>query len=160
MKLKERVIYYAFIIICLSISFGLCYQVAEARVIDWLLGGTHTVTVVLEEKVTYKLGDKIPEVVIDEIISRYATGTKAYQMKRTLFCESVGFQNVQSFVVTNGVREPSYGIAQIHEPSHPQVTREQALDPEFSIKFMSDNWGKVAWYGYIKSTDSCNTIYQ
>jgi hypothetical protein len=50
MKLKERVIYYAFIIICLSISFGLCYQIAEARVIDWLLGGTRTVTVVLEEK--------------------------------------------------------------------------------------------------------------
>lgn len=108
--------------------------------------------------VTYELGDKIPEEVIDELIARYATSTKAYQMKRTLYCES-GYQNIQSNIVKNGIREPSYGIAQIHQPSHPTITREQALDPEFAIKFMSDNWGKVAWYGYIKSTDSCNLIY-
>jgi hypothetical protein len=40
------------------------------------------------EIVTYQLGDQIPEEVIDELIARYATGTKAYQMKRTLYCES------------------------------------------------------------------------
>jgi hypothetical protein len=111
-----------------------------------------------EQIKTYQLGDTIPEEVIDELIARYATGTKAYQMKRTLYCES-GYKNIQSNIVKNGIREPSYGIAQIHQPSHPTVTREQALNPEFAIKFMSDNWGKVAWYGYIKSTDSCNQIY-
>ena len=48
-------------------------------------------------------------------------------------CESE-FQNIQSNIVTNGVREESYGIAQINLPSH-DVTKEQALDPYFSIRW-------------------------
>lgn len=103
----------------------------------------------------YRYGELIPEIVIDELISRHATGYKAYGMKRTLWCES-GFWNIQSRVVKNGVRESSWGISQIHEPSHPHITREQALDPEFSIKFMSDNWGKVKWYGWDSVNDKCN----
>lgn len=103
----------------------------------------------------YGYGELIPEIVIDELISRHATGYKAYAMKRTLWCES-GFENVQSRIVKNGVREPSFGVAQIHEPSHPTITREQALDPEFAIKFMSDNWGKVKWYGWDSVNDKCN----
>lgn len=157
--MKSDIKYAIVILLCLFV-YLFTIKTVHASVIDWLLGGTRTVEVVLEPEVKYKLGDRIPEEVIDSLIAKYATGTKAYMMKRTLFCESAGFQNIQSRVMKNGVQEPSYGIAQIHEPSHPTVTREQALDPEFAIKFMSDNWGKVAWYGYIKETDRCNSIYQ
>ena len=79
MKLKERVIYYAFIIICLSISFGLCYQIAEARVIDWLLGGTRTVTVVLT-----------PERTLDSEIDRLAIkyNVASSTARSIIYCES------------------------------------------------------------------------
>lgn len=150
--------YVFFILFCILISLSV-YRTVEASVLDWLLGGTKTVEIVFEPEIKYNLGDKIPDVVINEIIAKHATGTKAYQMKRTLGCES-GFYNIQSNIVKNGIREDSWGIAQIHLPSHPNVTKEQALDPEFAIKFMSDNWGKVAWYGYIAKNDSCNIIYK
>lgn len=107
----------------------------------------------------YALGDTIPEEVIDRLIAKYATGTKATIMKKTIYCES-GYKNIQSNVVKKGIRENSWGVSQIHLGYHPQVSLEQALDPEFSIKFMSDNYGKVKWYGYVAKTDSCNTIYQ
>jgi len=31
----------------------------------------------------------------------------------------------------------SFGLAQIHLPAHPLVTREQANDPDFAIEFMA-----------------------
>lgn len=109
---------------------------------------------------SYQEGDKIPEFVIDELISRYATGTKAYEMKRTLWCESY-YRNVQSYIIDkNGNREDSWGIAQINLYWNPSVTKDQALDPEFSIKWMAERWGKTKWYGWIKETDSCNIIYK
>jgi len=95
---------------------------------------------------------------INRLIDSYATGTKAYEMKKTIYCES-GYQNIQSNVVKNGVREDSWGIAQINLYYHPQVTKEQAMNEEFAVKWMSDNWGKVKWYGYIRATDGCNEIY-
>lgn len=62
----------------------------------------------------------------------------------TIECESK-FRSVQSYVPNpngpNG-REDSWGIAQIHLPSHPEITREQALDPVFSINWMRDEWLK------------------
>ena len=52
---------------------------------------------------------------------------------RVLECES-NFRNIQSEIINEkGERELSFGIAQIHLPSHPDVTMEQALDEEFSI---------------------------
>ena len=106
----------------------------------------------------YELGEKIPEQTIDNLIAKYATSTKAYQMKRTLYCESIGYQNIQSLIVKHGEREDSWGIAQINLYWNPKVTKEQALDPSFSIKWMSDNWETSKWYGYIKKTDSCSTL--
>lgn len=115
-------------------------------------------TIPVAEAKTYELGDEIPEEVIDNLIARHATGLKAYQMKRTLWCES-RFYNIQSNIVRRGVREESYGIAQIHLPSHPSISKEQALDPEFAISFMSEYWNSVAWYGYSRSSDVCKGGY-
>jgi len=95
---------------------------------------------------------------IIRLVDTYATGTKAYEMKKTIYCES-GYKNIQSNIVKNGVREDSWGVAQINLYYHPQVTKEQAMNEEFAVKWMSDNWGKVKWYGYIRNTDSCNEIY-
>lgn len=38
-----------------------------------------------------------------------------------------------------GDREESYGLAQIHLPVHPNVTKKQATDPEFAIDFLAKN---------------------
>ena len=111
------------------------------------------------EVVNYKLGDKVPVNYVKEIISQYATSTKAYEMERTIACESQ-YWNVQSKVISHGVREDSWGLAQINLYWNPSVSREQALDPEFAIKWMSDRWGKTKWYGWNRITDTCNPIYK
>mgnify|MGYP001607569073 CR=1 FL=1 len=41
-----------------------------------------------------------------------------------------------------GEREMSFGAAQIHIPSHPTITREQAESPEFAVKWMAEKWSE------------------
>jgi hypothetical protein len=108
------------------------------------------VEVVWVERV-YSEGDLVPAEYINKTIALYATGTKAYQMSRTIFCES------HNYNIKSNLAEESYGLVQIHLPSHPTITKEQALDPLFSIKWMSDNWS-TKWYGYNRLTDKCNVI--
>jgi len=64
-------------------------------------------------------------------------------------CES-NFVSKQSDIWRNGKRELSFGIAQIHLPSHPDVTKEQALDKEFSIHWTAKKWkeGFRGWSCY------------
>lgn len=38
-----------------------------------------------------------------------------------------------------GDRERSFGPVQIHEPAHPNTTREQAVDPDFALDFLAEN---------------------
>ena len=80
-----------------------------------------------------------------------------YQMERTIECES-RFNNIQSTAYQNGVREDSWGLAQIHLPSHPSVSREQAMDEEFAIEWMAKNFNNpyVTWYAYSRKYDRCN----
>lgn len=64
----------------------------------------------------------------------------AKQMLEVIRCES-GFVSQQSrHIRPDGTREPSFGVAQIHLPSHPDVTKEQAMDPEFSVHWMADKF--------------------
>lgn len=119
----------------------------------------NTITVSLTDLKIYQLGDKVEQEYIDATIAKYATGTKAYKMKRTIYCESYN-TNVQSAIIKDGKKEDSWGLAQINLHWNPSVTKEQALDPEFAIKWMSDNWGTTKWYGYISKTDTCNIIYK
>ncbi len=47
-------------------------------------------------------------------------------------------------------REQSFGLAQIHLPAH-NVSYEEAIDPEFAIRFMAENFQKgrqSMWMGY------------
>lgn len=148
LTMKEKIIYIVYIILCLLLGLSIKISVAEAGVMDWFKT-KEVIAQVTEPVIVYKLGDTIPEVEIDRLIAKYATSTKAYQMKRTLYCES-HYRNIKSML-----DEESYGIAQIHLPSHPNITKEQALNPEFSIQWMANNW-TTKWYGYNRLLDACN----
>lgn len=57
-----------------------------------------------------------------------------------------------------GERERSYGLVQIHLPSHPSVSYEEATDPEFAIDFLAKNiaqgrlsmWSCAKILGYVQ----------
>lgn len=49
---------------------------------------------------------------------------------------------LQSGIYSNGKREQSYGLAQIHLPSHPYVSLEEATDPKFAIDFIASEVSK------------------
>lgn len=99
---------------------------------------------------------KKPET-IREKISFYSKmyGVSQYQVYRTIQCES-GFRNIQSGIIKNGVREDSWGLAQINLHYHPSVSRLQALDQDFAIEWMAKHFNTVTWHGYNRVTDRCN----
>lgn len=70
---------------------------------------------------------------IDELIAEYAVlyDVSEYVMHTVINCES-GY-NPQAF----GDHGNSRGLVQIHKPSHPTITDEQAYDPDFSIRFLA-----------------------
>lgn len=38
-----------------------------------------------------------------------------------------------------GDTEMSFGLVQIHLPAHPDISREQAINPEFATEFLAKN---------------------
>lgn len=53
-----------------------------------------------------------------------------------LLCENRDLDpELQSRIITNGEREDSWGLAQIHLPSHPTVSKAMAQNPYFAIDF-------------------------
>lgn len=73
------------------------------------------------------------------------------EMYVTIECESSFQTSEQSQVKVptgpNG-REDSWGIVQINLPWHPEITKEQALDPDFSINYMAKQFalGHQSWW--------------
>lgn len=62
-------------------------------------------------------------------------GVNAVQLRNTLWCESqykIGQSEYPDASGPNG-REDSWGVAQIHLPDHPDVSREQAQDITFAV---------------------------
>ncbi len=50
-----------------------------------------------------------------------------------------------------GSREQSYGIAMIHLPDHPDITKKEATDPVFAVEFMAKQFAmgnQHQWMGY------------
>jgi len=70
----------------------------------------------------------------------------------TIDCENKGWDpKLQSYIVKDGVREDSWGLSQIHLPSHPTITKQQAQDADFAINFMAEHLGRdVKWSCYSK----------
>lgn len=93
---------------------------------------------------------EVEELTVDQMVYKYA---EQYNVSPTLMfkimnCENTGrIPTLQSGLrytvdhpewgVKAGDRELSYGLVQIHLPSHPTVTYEQATDPEFSVEFLA-----------------------
>lgn len=68
-------------------------------------------------------------------------GVSFDQMWGTIMCESHGSTTVQSrHRRPDGTREQSFGLVQIHLPAHPNVSKEEAIDPEFAVTFMAENF--------------------
>jgi hypothetical protein len=61
-------------------------------------------------------------------------GLNADHFVGTIACES-GFDPDAV-----GDQGTSLGLAQIHLPAHPDITRAEALDPYFSIDWMASQW--------------------
>lgn len=38
-----------------------------------------------------------------------------------------------------GDREQSFGLVQIHLPAHPDISKKQAVNPQFAIQFLAKN---------------------
>lgn len=79
-------------------------------------------------------------------IRKYAPAlhVRERSMLKTLECEAHANADgtwdftAQSDIVTKGVREDSWGGAQIHLPAHPSVSKAQAQDPDFAVRFMAE----------------------
>ena len=57
------------------------------------------------------------------------------------------------------IREKSFGIAQIHLPDHPEISKEQAMEEVFSLDFIVNEFkaGRACkWSCYKKLFNSCN----
>lgn len=88
------------------------------------------------------------------LIERYSAlyDVSEATMKHIVLNESTGSTTIQSYSrytrdhpewgVKKGDRELSFGLSQIHLPSHPEVTYEQAIDPVFAINFLAKNLSK------------------
>lgn len=65
-------------------------------------------------------------------------------MVSVMNCENKEWDtNLQSRIINKkGIREDSWGLVQIHKPSHPTLTHEQITNPDFSINFLAENLSK------------------
>lgn len=75
---------------------------------------------------------------IEERAAHY--GTSAATLKRIVQCESGYVTDIQSRHMLSYGREKSFGLAQIHLPSHPNVTYEEAIDPKFAINYLAKHY--------------------
>jgi len=102
------------------------------------------------------------EIVID-LASKYASQYKVDKgsLLRTLANENPSYvpdaQSELKYKQGNrwgfpaGTREKSFGQCQIHLPDHPDITYEQAIDPDWCINWMAKKFaeGKQSmWMGY------------
>lgn len=84
-----------------------------------------------------------------------AAGVPFKDAVKTVYCESMWIS--QKSVLP----EESYGLAQIHLPSHKNVTKEQAMDAYFAIDFLVEHWftdqatADKMWFGYSRMTGMC-----
>jgi soluble lytic murein transglycosylase-like protein len=91
---------------------------------------------------------------IDQYAKKYSVDPS--EMRAVINCESGFDPSTQSMVPApsgpNG-REDSWGLAQIHLPAHSDISRAQAVDPDFALNFMAYNFSvgnKSIWTCYTQ----------
>ena len=113
-----------------------------------------TVTAGSTPLLSNELGAIYSEQQIAELVNVYSTkyGVNSTKVLETVRCES-RFRNVQSGIVSNGIREDSWGLAQINLPSHPSISKQQALQPEFALEWMTKQFslGKASQWSCYRS---------
>ena len=67
-------------------------------------------------------------------------GLHTQKFLHTLNCENLFRAKGQSEYVYNGEREDSWGSAQINLYWNPTISKAQAEDPEFAIKWTAEKW--------------------
>jgi len=106
----------------------------------------------LEEPVVLPLAPEDVRLMIRAYASKYDVSEAL--MLSTVSCETAGtfdptirsraiysYSNPTTGIVA-GTQEQSYGLAQIHLPANPDVTLEQAQDPDFALDFMASHLAK------------------
>lgn len=72
----------------------------------------------------------IPQL-IEKYSSEYSVDPKI--ITNIINCESSGDKNAV------GDHGESFGLSQIHLPDHPAISKENALDPDFAVKYLAHN---------------------
>lgn len=70
-------------------------------------------------------------------------GVQPATMLRVIDCENPDWNPaLQSQIPAHGPngKEDSWGLAQIHLPSHPSISRAEATDPVFALNWMADEF--------------------
>lgn len=90
---------------------------------------------------------------IKQLISDYSRkyGVSEALMTHIVQAESTGSTTIQSNYYHKGKRENSWGLVQINLDWNPEVTKEEALDPNFSLNFLASNLKK----GKCKMWSTC-----
>ncbi len=92
---------------------------------------------------------------VDRMVTEasFKFGADAVMLWTILWCESRFDYNAI------GDHGTSFGIAQIHLPAHPEITKEQAFDPLFSIYFLAKEvargraWQWTCWSIHFDSPE-------
>ena len=83
----------------------------------------------------------LEQMTIPELIEFYSIvyNVENELVTKIIDCESGFNPTIQSNYYKDGVREKSFGLAQINLPSHPNITYEQAVNPVFAVGFLARN---------------------
>ena len=108
-----------------------------------------TVSYSAPESILMLLPQKAVQMTIPDLITQFA---QEYDVSEELITKIVRCESsFRSDAIGDGGK--SYGLVQIHQPSWPDITKEQAFDPEFAIEFLakklSEDKGEL-WTCYRK----------
>ena len=81
--------------------------------------------------------------VVSQLIDSYGdhyglSDNKKMQMYKTVGCETS--QTYLAGIKSGYYHENSWGLSQINLPSHPQVAKSDATNPDFAIQFMAEHF--------------------
>lgn len=97
---------------------------------------------------------KEPKVSVQALVSKYSAQYRvsSVKMMQTIKCEDTSLEFDKQSDLTYkprnrwklpaGSREKSYGLVQIHLPDHPEISYEQAIDPNFAVEFMAQQFAE------------------
>lgn len=105
--------------------------------ISWVALVTHA-EAPLQEEAYKELKTEWTTDEVKELVNIYADkyGVSRATLQSVVSCES-GYNHK---AIGDGGK--SFGAVQIHNPSHPKITREQAENAEFALNFLAENVSK------------------